>query len=47
MNVATVVEDDTKAPFSLATTSRCRKGTTPFPRLLHFTLDTCLIMLTF
>ena len=32
-------------PFSIATIPRCREGTTPFPGLLHFTLDPYLIML--
>ena len=41
---ATVVERDPKAPFSIATTPRCRKDSTPFPELLHFTLDSYLIM---
>ena len=34
--LATVVKGDQKAPFSIATT--------PLPRLLHFTLDTYLIL---
>ena len=44
--LATVVESDLKAPFSIATKPRCREGTIPFPGLLHFTLDTYLIMLS-
>ena len=40
--MATVVEGDQKAPFSIAT----RGGRYPFPGLLHFTLDTYLIMLS-
>ena len=44
--LATVVEVDPKAPFSIATTPRCREGATPFPGLLHFTLDTYLILLS-
>ena len=36
--MATVVEGDQKAPFSIATT--------PYPGLLHFTLDTYLILLS-
>ena len=44
--LATVVEDDPKGPFSIATTSSVEKGTSPFPRLLHFALDTYLIMLS-
>ena len=46
MKLATLVEDDLKAPFSIATTLRCRAGTTPFSGLLHFTLDAYLIMLS-
>ena len=42
----TVVESDQKAPFSIATTPRCSGGTTPFSDLLHFTLDTHLILLS-
>ena len=42
----TVVEGDPKAPFLIATTPRCSKGTTSFPGLLHFTLDLYLIMLS-
>ena len=42
----TLVEGNPKAPFSIATTPRCREGATPFPGLLHFTLDTYLIMLS-
>ena len=41
----TVVEGDPKAPFSIATTPRCREGATPLSGLRHFTLDTYLIML--
>ena len=37
--LATVVEGDQKAPFSIDTTSRCRG-------LLHFTLDTYFILLS-
>ena len=44
--MAMLVEGDLKAPFSIATTPRCRKGTTPFPGLLHFTLDPYLIRLS-
>ena len=44
--LATVVKGDQKAPFSIATTARCRGGTTPFPGLLHFTLDMYLILLS-
>ena len=41
----TVVEGDSKAPFSLATTPKCTEGATLFTGLLQFTLDMCLIML--
>ena len=44
--MATIVEGNPNAPFSLATTPRCRVGATPFPGLLHFTLDAYLIMLS-
>ena len=44
--LATVVEGYPKAPFSKATTPRCKGGATPFPGLLHFTLETYLIMLS-
>ena len=37
---------DQKAPFSIATTPRCREGATPFPGLLHFTLGTYLKLLS-
>ena len=40
----TVVEGDLKAPFLIATV--IGEGATPFPGLLHFTLDPCLIMLS-
>ena len=46
VKLATVVECDQKAPFSIATTLRCRGGLHSFPRLLHFTLDTYLILLS-
>ena len=41
------LEGDSVAPFSVATTLRCRKGATSFHGLLHFTLDTYLIMTSF
>ena len=44
--MATIVEGDPKAPFSIATTPRCRGGRYSFPRLLHFTLVLYLIMLS-
>ena len=40
-----VLKSNTKVPFSIATTPKCRGGRFPFPRLLHFTLDTYLIIL--
>ena len=44
--LATLVEDDLKAPFLIATTPRWGEGATPFPGLLHFTLDPHLIVLS-
>ena len=44
VKLATVAEGDQKSPFSIATTPMC--WATPFPGLLHFTLDTYLILLT-
>ena len=44
IKLATLVEDDPKAPFSIATTKR--EAITPFLRLLPFTLDPYLIMLS-
>ena len=41
----TLVDSDQKAPFSIATTPRCRKDAISSPGLLHFTLDPYLIML--
>ena len=46
VKLATIVEGDPKAPFSIATTPRCRGGRYSFPGLLHFTLDPYLIMLS-
>ena len=43
--LATVVGGDPKAPFSIATTSRCG-GATPSPGLLHFIPDKHLKMLS-
>ena len=42
VKLATVVRGDSKAPFSKATTPRCREGATPSFGLLHFTLDAYL-----
>ena len=44
--LATIVEGNPKAPFSIATTPRCRGGRYSFPGLLYFTLDPYLIMLS-
>ena len=44
MNLVILVEGDTNAPFSIATTPRWRGSTTYFPGLLHFTLDPHLIV---
>ena len=44
--MATIVEGNPKAPFSIATTPRCRGGRYSFPGLLYFTLDAYLIMLS-
>ena len=46
VKLATFVEGNQKAPFSIATTSRRRGGRYSFPGLLHFTLDPYLIMLS-
>ena len=46
VKLATIVEANPKAPFSIATTPRCRGGRYSFPGLLHFTLDPYLIMLS-
>ena len=44
--LATIIEGDPKAPFSIATTPRCRGRRYIFPGLLHFTLDPYLIILS-
>ena len=44
--MATIVEGNPKAPFSIATTPRCRGGRYSFPGWLYFTLDLHLIMLS-
>ena len=46
VKLATIVEGNLKAPFLIATTPRCRGERSLFPELLHFTLDTYLIMLS-
>ena len=44
--MATLVEGDPKAPFSIAITPNVGEGATPLPGLLHFTLDPYLIVLS-
>ena len=46
VKLATVVEGNPKAPFSTASTLRCRRGCYSFLWLLYFTLDIYLIMLS-
>ena len=46
LKLATIVEGNPKAPFSIATTPMCRGGRYSFPGLLYFTLDPYLIMLS-
>ena len=46
VKLAIIVEGNRKAPFSIATTPRCRGGGYSFPGLLYFTLDTYLIILS-
>ena len=46
VKLATIVKGNPKAPFSIATTPRCRGGRYSFPGLLYFTLDPHLIMLS-
>ena len=46
VKLATIVEGNPKAPFSIATTPRCRGGRYSFPGLPYFTLDPYLIMLS-
>ena len=41
-----IYDGDLKAPFSIATTPRCRGDTSPFPGLLLFNLDRYLLMLS-
>ena len=45
VKMATLVEGDPKAPFSIATTPRCRGGRYSFSGRFHFTLDAHLMML--
>ena len=44
--LAAVIEGNPKAPFSIATTPRWRGECYSSPGLLHFTLDTYLVMLS-
>ena len=44
--LATVVEGYQKAPFQQLLHRGVGEGATTFPRLLHFTLDTYLILLS-
>ena len=44
--LATIIEGNPKAPFSIATTPMCRGGRYSFPGLLYFTLDPYLMMLS-
>ena len=44
--MATIVEGNQKAPFSIAFDRSVGKGATPFPGLLHFTLDTYLVLMS-
>ena len=46
VKLATIVEGVPKAPFSIATTSRCRGGCYSFPWIAPFYLDPYLIMLS-
>ena len=46
VKLATVVKGDLKAPFSIATTLRCRGGCNSFPRIAPLYLDTYLIFLS-
>ena len=46
LKLASVVEIDQKAPFSIATSPKCKGGHYAFPGLLHFTIDMYLILLS-
>ena len=46
VKLATIVEGNPKAPFSIATTPMCRGGRYSFPGLLYFSLDPYLMMLS-
>ena len=43
--ISKVGEGNTKAPFSIYITPKCRGGRYSFPGMLHFTLDTYFVML--
>ena len=46
VKLATVVEGDPKAPFSIATTPRCKGGRDSFPWIAPLYFDRYLIMLS-
>ena len=46
VKLATIVEGNPKAPFSIATTPMCRGGRYSIPGLLYFTLNPYLIVLS-
>ena len=46
VKLATVVEGDQKAPFSIATTQGCMGGRYTFPWIAQLTLDPYLIILS-
>ena len=46
VKLVTLAEGDSKAPFSIATTPRCREEHNSFPGLLHLTFDAYFIMLS-
>ena len=46
VKLASVVEGDQKAPFSIAIHRDVEEAATSFPGLLHFTLDMYLILLS-
>ena len=43
--VGDLIRRSPEGSFSIATTPSCKDGASPFPGLLHFTLDSYLIML--
>ena len=46
IKLSILVEGDLRACFSITTTPWCGESATPFPALLHFTLDPYLVMLS-